>query len=313
MQNMWNSDWIDEKTRVVFLEFTLYNPNANLFSVVEIMFEFPNTGAVTPFHQIFSSKLYHYSTNIAIYVAVSECLFVAFNIGFVIIEYKKYKVLGTQKYFDDFFSYIELIQIVFSFSIIGLFFQRLVSVGNVMNIFKESDGNTFISFYTAISWDYILGHVMAFLIALVMLKAIKLLKYNKRTYMVADVLDHAKGMILNYLIMCFVLVVGLGHFATLAFGKLMKDYNNMYSSFNSIVKFSLGFADLHGLQEANRILGPIYFFVFIFIVIFIFMDMFVAILNYGINDSRLRFDQRQSKFKLLEYVFRRLKNVANIR
>ena len=36
--------WIGRATRVVFVDFTVYNANINLFCVVKLVFEFPATG-----------------------------------------------------------------------------------------------------------------------------------------------------------------------------------------------------------------------------------------------------------------------------
>lgn len=310
---MWNTDWIDERTRAICLEFTLYNPNADLFSVVIILFEFSNNGAVLPYHQIFSTRLYHYSTDFAIFVAVCECMFLIFNFSFAYYEWKKFTVLGKKKYFEDYWSYIEIIQILLSFIVVGLFFQRLVSVSSVMEDFRETDGNTFISFYSAISWDFILGYVMAFLVALVTLKAIKLLKFNKRTYMVADTIAHSKSSILSFLALAVLVTMAFGHFTTMAFGKIMEDYRDMLTSVMTIFNFAMGVSDLHDLQETNRILGPLYFVLFVFVVTFIFLTVFVAILNFGINDSKALFENRQNKFELMEYVIKKLKVVLNVK
>ncbi len=42
------NNWIDLKTRAVFLEFTLYNPGTNLFSYCVILFEFVPCGVIQP-------------------------------------------------------------------------------------------------------------------------------------------------------------------------------------------------------------------------------------------------------------------------
>ncbi|XP_053405410.1 polycystic kidney disease protein 1-like 3 isoform X2 [Mercenaria mercenaria] len=312
IKDMWNSDWIDERTRAIFLEFTLYNPNADLFSVVIILFEFSNNGVIVPYHQIFSTRLYHYSTGFANFVLFCECLFLIFNISFTYIEWKKFGVLGRKKYFEDYWSYIEIIQIALAFSVVGLFFQRLVSVNGVMKDFRASDGSTFISFYTAVSWDFILGYVMAFLVALVTLKAIKLLKFNKRTYMVADTISHSKSSIASFMFLALLVTIAFGHFATMAFGRMMDDYRDMMTSLITIFNFALGISDFPGLQETNRILGPVYFCIFVFVITFIFLTVFVAILNFGISESKALFEKRQNKFELLEYVVTKLKLVLNV-
>ena len=38
--------WIDRSTRVVMVDFTVYNANVNLFCVVKLAFEFPPTGGL---------------------------------------------------------------------------------------------------------------------------------------------------------------------------------------------------------------------------------------------------------------------------
>ena len=38
--------WIDRATRIVAIDFTVYNANVNLFCVVKLAFEFPPTGGI---------------------------------------------------------------------------------------------------------------------------------------------------------------------------------------------------------------------------------------------------------------------------
>lgn len=38
-------DWLDLRTRAIFLEFTVYNPNANLFASAIMVSEFPSWGS----------------------------------------------------------------------------------------------------------------------------------------------------------------------------------------------------------------------------------------------------------------------------
>jgi hypothetical protein len=56
--------WIDEMTRVIFIEFTLYNPNVNLFSNVIMSVEIASPGNIYTSHKVFTAELYNYVTNI---------------------------------------------------------------------------------------------------------------------------------------------------------------------------------------------------------------------------------------------------------
>ena len=304
-----NTDWIDSRTRAIFAEFNLYNPNADLFSVVMIFFEFTNMGGVFPNHQIFTAKLYHYSSSIGSYVATCEILFLLFNIAFTYIEVKRYKKLGKKQYFEDIWSIGEVIQLALSCTVIGLFFQRMLSVNDIMYDFRMSDGQTFVSFYTAIAWDFILGYVMAFQLAFVTLKSVKLLRFNKRMFMILDTVTFAKSNLISFAFMFVIFMVAFGHFTSQAFGTILYGYKSFGSSIFTMLNFALGASDLPGMYAANRILGPVFFAVFVFFSQWCFLTIFVAILNFGINDSKAKSEERRNKFELMDYVLGKVKSV----
>ena len=306
-----NTDWIDGRTRAIFAEFNLYNPNADLFSVVMIFFEFTNIGGVFPNHQIFTAKLYHYSSNIGTYVATCEFLFLLFNIAFTYIEVKRYKKLGRKKYmyFEDIWSIGEVIQLALSYTVVGLILKRMLSVNDIMYDFRMSGGQTFVSFYTAIAWDFILGYVMAFQLAFVTLKSVKLLRFNKRMFMISDTVTFAKSNLINFTFMFVVFMIAFGHFTSQAFGTILYGYQSFSSSIFTLLNFAIGASDLSSIYAANRILGPIFFVIFILFLQWCFITMFVAILNFGINDSKAKSEERRNKFELLAYVFSKVKSV----
>ena len=41
-------NWLDLRTRAIFLEFTVYNPNSNLYASAIMVTEFPSWGAAVP-------------------------------------------------------------------------------------------------------------------------------------------------------------------------------------------------------------------------------------------------------------------------
>jgi hypothetical protein len=49
--------WLDRGTRVVFLDFTVYNANINLFCQIKLMVEFPASGGAVPSSSFSTVKL----------------------------------------------------------------------------------------------------------------------------------------------------------------------------------------------------------------------------------------------------------------
>lgn len=64
----------------------------------------------------------------------------------------------------------------------------------------------------------------------------------------------------------------------------------------------LGDFDFEGIEEANRILGPIYFVTFVFFVFFILVNMFLAIINDTYAQVKDDIDNNENEFALMEYV-----------
>ena len=67
-----DNDWYDELTRAIFLEFTVYNANTNLFSVAQILIELPSTGGGVMSQYVHTFRLYHYYGGMAIVSVVLQ-------------------------------------------------------------------------------------------------------------------------------------------------------------------------------------------------------------------------------------------------
>ncbi|XP_019642872.1 PREDICTED: polycystic kidney disease 2-like 1 protein, partial [Branchiostoma belcheri] len=80
------SGWIDRYTRAVFIEMTVYNPHANLFSVVNLLTEFTAIGKAYPRVDIATVRLYRFQTPWAWVVVGFQGVFIIFTLYFVFRE-----------------------------------------------------------------------------------------------------------------------------------------------------------------------------------------------------------------------------------
>ena len=84
--------WIDALTRVVFLEFNVYNANTGLFSLVTLMFEFPTYGGVFTYKTIQTVRLYRYTGAGGLLALISEIILVILCLALIGLEIWKTKV-----------------------------------------------------------------------------------------------------------------------------------------------------------------------------------------------------------------------------
>ncbi|KAH9493131.1 TRP-like ion channel Pkd2 [Bulinus truncatus] len=86
LQQLQQESWIDKYTRAIFIEFTVYNPQVNLFSVNMLLAEFNLNNAILPSFRFEPAMLLPYMTNAMIFQIVCEVIFVLYIIGFIVKE-----------------------------------------------------------------------------------------------------------------------------------------------------------------------------------------------------------------------------------
>ncbi|XP_046991289.1 polycystin-2-like [Schistocerca americana] len=100
--------WINRSTRAVFLDFTVYNANINLFCVIKLLFEFPPTGGVLSSHDFTTMKLIRYVEPLDYAVMGFEFLFIFFVLFFTMEEVIEMMFFKLQ-YLFHFWNYIDLV------------------------------------------------------------------------------------------------------------------------------------------------------------------------------------------------------------
>ncbi|KAF6020743.1 hypothetical protein EB796_020951 [Bugula neritina] len=85
------NDWIDEHTRAIFVEFTIFNNQLNLFTSSFIIFEMMPTGALYPKFKVLPFRLERYRGNNALMTLLSELGMIAYTIYFFVKEIKLMK------------------------------------------------------------------------------------------------------------------------------------------------------------------------------------------------------------------------------
>ncbi|XP_077780676.1 polycystin-2-like protein 2 isoform X2 [Podarcis muralis] len=101
-------NWITRGTRVIFIDFSMYNANVNLFCVVRLIVEFPATGGAIPSWQFHSVKLLRYVSYYDYFLASCEVIFCLFIFTFTIQEVLKLKK-QKKDYFRDAWNWLDVL------------------------------------------------------------------------------------------------------------------------------------------------------------------------------------------------------------
>lgn len=117
------SDWIDKYTRLLFVEFTIYNPNVNLFTSTQISFELPTTGTVATRTHIYTFRLFSYIGGVGIFVILCELAALACVLYFISLEIKQWKQEG-KKHFRSFWNCLQFITLLTSVTCVIMYLLK---------------------------------------------------------------------------------------------------------------------------------------------------------------------------------------------
>ena len=212
--------WIDEYTRAVFLEFTVYNPSINLFAISTLLSEFRPSGGVVPTYRFEPCTLLPYMSSVLVFQIICEIIYLIFTVFFIIKEFRNlYK--QKWKYFLQFWNIIEFSICAMSVSATVIYFYRLVCINDLSKYFKETNGNGYMKFQYVGYWSELFNYMIGFLVFFASLKFLKLLRFNKRISLLADTLKNSAkdlihfSIIFNIVFLAFVQVFYLVYHSNL--------------------------------------------------------------------------------------------------
>lgn len=274
--------WIDRQTRAIIIEFSIFNPNVQLFSHCMILFEFLPTGIIlkqmrfNPLNLFdFNSNLSHVSFRLATHI-----VYILFIVYFVWHNLKlafKFKLA----YLRRFWSYCEMAIILFSLAGFVIYLNRLNDTYNMKELIRNLDNsNSYFRLQAFSYWNDLYQLCLGVCTFLGTLKLLKLLRFNRR---IGIFLKSIKLSFEDLFGFSVLFVIVWFSFVQLFF--LIFHANESY--FSSIIKtvqtcFKMMIGNLNNVDNmfyTNKKIGSLVFTLFNILIVFTFLNMFFSILN----------------------------------
>ncbi|XP_040614007.1 polycystic kidney disease 2-like 2 protein isoform X2 [Mesocricetus auratus] len=271
------NSWITRGTRVVFIDFSLYNANINLFCIVRLVAEFPATGGLLTSWQFYSVKLLRYVTHYDYFIASCEIIFCVFLFVFITQELRKMNEFKSA-YFKSVWNWLELLLLALCFLAVSFYaycnMQNFLLLGRLL---KNTE--SYPNFYFLAYWHIYYNNIIAITIFFAWIKIFKFISFNETMSQLSSTLSRCMKDIVGFAIMFFIIFSAYAQLGFLVFGSQVDDFSTFQNSIFAQFRIVLGDFNFAGIQQANWILGPIYFITFIFFVFFVLLNMFLAIIN----------------------------------
>ncbi|CAF1131097.1 unnamed protein product [Adineta steineri] len=268
-------DWIDEKTRAVFIQLTLYNPNVQLLIAVTLLAEFLPTGGVYTTARFEPINFYTFTSILQL---VCTILYIFFIIYFIIIEIRLLFELRL-KYFYQFWSIIQLGIIGCSLGSIGVYFWRFQETNRISQLFEQTNGYIYINLQLAVYVNDILTFLLGYCCFFSTIKCFQLLRFNQQISLFAETLKYCAKALISFSIMFAVVFMSFLCLFYLLFVSKLSSCSSLLQTAQMLFKMTLIKCNASEITGADAFLGPICFILFIFLVVFVCLSMFLSIIN----------------------------------
>nr|CAH8862020.1 unnamed protein product [Trichobilharzia regenti] len=307
LDTLFQNLWLDRGTRVIFLHFTTYNANMNLFCVAEIAIEAPPSGGLTISNEFRTIKLLRYVTPFDYFVLSCECTFMMFVVYYIIeeiMEIKRHK----WSYFASVWNCLDIVIIIISMVCCAFNIYRTI---NVLNLLEEvlQNPNIFANFQLLSIWQVNFNYAISFTVFLAWVKLFKYISFNKTMTQLSSTLGSCAKDLAGFAIMFFIVFFSFAQLGYLAFGTQAKDFSSFMTTVFTLFRIILGDFDFNALQTANRVFGPIYFIVYVFFVFFVLINMFIAIINETYSSVKSDLEKQPNEFEMKDFLKDRMQNM----
>ena len=300
-------NWIDKYTRAVFVELTVFNAPANLFSSVTYLVELAGTGGATTFLKVDTFRLYQHVG--AWTAVVAFCEFVAVVTVVIVFYVTCRKIFKKRRsFFRNSWNVVDVAQIALCFSAVGLFFIRLLNTKWTINKVQENPF-VFISFHYAIKWDEISTYVIGSIVFIATLKFLQLLSFNRHIAVLGHTISRAAKGLLPLGLEALLIVFAFNIFGYVVFGSKVEGFSTFITTFETTMAMILGKAYFRDLSHAERTLGPFFFASFVITMQFFMLNMFMAVIMDTYSDVNSEIDGSSPEFEMAGFLLSYLKSL----
>ena len=269
-------NWIDAQTVALFIEFTLFNPNLNLFQSCLILFEKIQIGSIVSTSQFSSIDLYDINnTQLISFKILISILFMLFVCIIMIVEIREI-IQKKLKYFLDIYNYIELLIIAFAWSAFSMFLYRLYESNH---IYKELNSNQFINLQYLTSCDTAMNYFLGFCVAFASLRFVKILRFNKRVIVFFLAFKNSLRELISFGFMFMIVWMSFAQVFYLLLNDHSLEFSSFAASMSTCFQIMLGKFNSNVFYATNgSMLRPVLFVAYNICIVFIMVNTLITIL-----------------------------------
>ncbi|KAM7014972.1 polycystin-1-like protein 2 [Tautogolabrus adspersus] len=276
LQYLYDNTWFDVYTQAIFVEFSVYNANVNLFCIVTLLLETSAIGAFQFRSELQNVRLYQSTGGLHIFVMASEVIYFLFVIYYMFVQGKLMKQ-HKWAYFKSKWNLLEAGIIILSWSAMSVFIKRTVL--GMQNIeYYQNHKDQYASFHETAKADAVLGYLIAFLVLLATVKLWHLLRLNPKLHMITATLQRAWTDISGFLVVMTIMFLAYSIASNLMYGWKLYSYRTLLDAGLTMVSLQLGIFNYEEVLNYNPVLGAFLIGSCIVFMTFVVLNLFISVI-----------------------------------
>ena len=239
LKRLQKRNWIDDRTRMVFVEFTVFNPTTSMFVTGKITFECDGFGTVAPYSYIVPIHIYHltdFKSSALIMCGIVFLIYLlwfTYNVGRTMFQMRQQ--LGV--YMTSVWTLLDWLILVLSYGALTVFVERVVVVYHTMSLFRAGKKDVFISFNYSEHLESLFVYFLAIILTLLTVSVLKLSMYvSKRQVIFTSALSETATSVAIISIICALTFLSTLVMSRVLFSDSCGGYSNMSSTIVSVLK-----------------------------------------------------------------------------
>ena len=303
--------WVNNHTRALMLEFSVYNANVNLFGIATIIAEFIPGGGIFPYWRFEPVRLLHHHESFGSFILLCEIIFVIFFIYFAYREIKLWRKEGFKEYWSSYWSYAEWGVILMSFVGLGIYIVRYVLTNNILSIFRETYGNGYVKLQYVGILDEYYGYILGSIIFICNLKFIKLLKFNKEFSVLILTLRSSWEDLYSFLSIFFLTFFAFVQLFYMILHTEMRDFSTLIQSLETCFTMMLNKFKFGALAEVS-ITASVMFFFFVIACNWILINVMLTIIIEAFERVKVLIQEESNQYELFQFIKFRTLNMLGL-
>ncbi|XP_060074616.1 polycystin-1-like protein 2 [Ylistrum balloti] len=307
-------DWIDRFTRLVVIEFVIYNPDSKLFSLPTITIEIPQTGGYYPKVTVKTARLYPY-------IDTFDFLVLGFQLIFLMVTFCRFLhwVYTTwqigRRCFSLVSQWVYLISIVMSIAAIVFFIVRIDrTIYTVENLFNSN--GEFLTFDIVDAMDIAFKACIGVELFIAVLNLLRPLTFNYNIYLMRTSIAMCYEDLMAFGLCIMVPMIGFAILCFVCLGSYQMDFRDFPAAFITLFRMLLAMVKVRDTFGEQELVLSFTFSVFLFVMTIVMVNFCISILNDAFscvkNNKSMAKDVDTYDMELHKHFWRKIYNILKI-